>query len=42
MSNDIYEAYVEAYMKTNRCSRDVAIASINKILTLVECDKSDD
>lgn len=42
MTSDIYEAYIEAYMKTNRCSRDVAIASVKEMLTLLESEPKDD
>lgn len=42
MTSDIYEAYIEAYMKTNRCSRDVAIESVKAMLTLIEKEPTDD
>ena len=40
--SEIYEAYITAYMKTNKCSRDVAIASVDAMLSVIEKEESDD
>lgn len=42
MTSEIYEAYVEAYMKVNKCSRDVALASIKQIMDSFEKEQQDD
>ena len=42
MTSDLYEAYVEAYMKVNKCSRDVAVASVKEIMKNFEKEQQDD
>lgn len=40
--SQVYEAYIAAYMKTNKCSRDVAIASVDAMLSNLEQEEQGD